>query len=381
MKQIRVLQVLTSMNRGGAETMIMNYYRNIDRSKVQFDFLLHREEEGSFDKEILELGGKIYKMCPIHPLTYLAYKKKLKLFFCEHPEYKIVHSHLNALSFIILDVAARRGISTRIAHSHIAIEPFKWKYLLDKNSELKNLIKDLIFSVLRNQVSKNATHFFACGIKAGNWLFGPQNASKYQVIHNAIDTTKFRYSEVDMIDYLGKMGVPGKKIIGHIGRFDNQKNHGFLIDVFAELHKINSNVILFLIGEGGLKQKIENRVEEMGIKDSVFFLGVRKDIPQLINTFDLFLFPSFYEGLPLTLIEAQAAGIPIVASDTISREVEITDLITFLSLEKSNTEWANKINILLVKPKENTISKIKEAGYDIQENAKNLEHFYLNNNF
>lgn len=380
MSQIRVLQVLTSMNRGGAETMIMNYYRNIDRTQVQFDFLLHRSEEGAFDKEILAMGGKIFHMPPIHPKNYFGYKKKLKSFFTAHKEYTIVHSHLNALSFMVLSAAKENGVNTRIAHSHIAIESISISDFFDKNSENKTLVKDLIFSMLKHKVAKQATHFFACGIKAGDWLFGKENKSRYKVVNNAIDTSKFKRSEIESQAFRQTEGLVGKKIIGHIGRFDNQKNHLFLIDIFSELSKLNDDVVLCLVGQGDLEEKIREKVSGLSLTDKVHFLGVRSDIPRVINAFDLFLFPSFYEGLPLTLIEAQTAGIPIVASDTISREVEVTDLITFLSLEKSAVEWAKITDEALINLKRDTILEIKKAGYDIVENARGLQDFYLNVN-
>jgi len=279
------------MNRGGAETMIMNYYRNTDRTKVQFDFLLHRSEEGAFDKEILEMGGKIYHMPAIHPKNYTAYKKKLNHFFSVHKEYSIVHSHLNALSFMVLSAARKNGVKTRIAHSHIAIESISISDFFDKNSENKTLVKDLIFSRLKHKVAKQATHFFACGIKAGDWLFGKKNATKYKVIYNAIDTSKFRYSVSESQAFRQKEGLEGKKIIGHIGRFDNQKNHLFLIDIFSELSKINNDVVLCLVGQGDLEPKIKEKVSNLSLTDKVYFLGVRCDIKKNINGLDLFLFP------------------------------------------------------------------------------------------
>jgi glycosyltransferase involved in cell wall biosynthesis len=379
MKPIRVLQVLTIMNRGGAETMIMNYYRNIDRTKVQFDFLLHRPEKGAFDDEILVLGGKIYRMSAISPKNYLGYKKQLKIFFEEHKEYHIVHSHLNALSSIVLKVAKEQGVNTRIAHSHIAIEPWVLKKILYRNTDIKATVKDSVQSLLSSRVKKYANHYFACSTKAGLWLFGKENSSKIKIINNAIDAKTFAYnkslSEKTKID----LGLSGTKIIGHVGRFNEQKNHFLLVKIFKELAMSRDDIILVLVGDGNLKPKIEHYVSTLGIANKIHFLGVRDDIPSLLQAFDLFLFPSLYEGLPVTLVEAQAAGLKIITSSTVSQEVAITDLVSFCALEDSEKIWANKVIENIDYTRENTTEQIISGNYDITSNAIELQAFYLKN--
>ena len=374
---IRILQVLTIMNLGGAETMIMNYYRHVDRTKVQFDFLLHRSERGYFDDEIETLGGKIYRMSAIRPQSHFAYKKKLEIFFEEHPEYKIVHSHLNALSSTILKVAKTKGIQTRIAHSHLAVEPFVIKKIFKKNTDITATVKDAIQSLIKYKVPINATDYFACGIKAGEWLFGKKNADKVTVINNAIDSSLFIYDTQKSIVTKKKLNVSGKKVIGHVGRFNEQKNHFFLIKIFNEIYKKDKNCVLALAGIGNLMPQIKKEVEKFNLQNQVLFLGLQKNIPELLQGFDLFLFPSLYEGLPVTAIEAQSSGLPIITSNTVTTEADITGLMTFLDLNDPEEKWADEVLENINYDRINTSAKIKKGGYDIYENAKNLQNFYL----
>ncbi len=376
---IRILQVLTIMNRGGAETMIMNYYRVINRSKVQFDFLLHRSEEGAFDKEILALGGKIYRMPAINPNNYFTYKKQLDLFFTEHNEYKIIHSHLNALSYIILGVAKKHNIPVRIAHSHLAVEPFALKKIFKKNTDILATVKDTIQSLIKSKVKKSATHYFSCGLKAGEWLFGKNNLNKITVINNAINASLFTYNPTIGAEAKKALHLEGKKVIGHVGRFNEQKNHFFLIKIFNEIYKSNKELHLVLIGDGNLKHLIEKETIKLNIGKNVHFLGLQDNIPYLLQAFDVFLFPSLYEGLPVTLIEAQASGIKVITSTTVTKEVAITDLITFVDLNKSEKEWAKIVLDTIDHTKENKYQEIVNNNYDIFENAKRLQTFYLNN--
>lgn len=376
-KPIRILHVVTMMNLGGIECMLMNYYKSIDRNKVQFDFLVHREKKGPFEDEIESLGGKIYRMLPISPKNYINYKKKLNLFFKKHTEYKIVHSHLNALSSIVLKIAKKNNIPVRIAHSHTAIEPYVFKNILKKNTDIKATIKNTVQNLVKYKVAKNATHFFACGVKAGEWLYGKNNSSKVVVINNAINSSLFLYNEEKAAEIKKKYKLTGKKVIGHVGRFNEPKNHSFLIKIFKKILEKDLNSVLVLIGIGNLMDPIKKEVERLGIKDHVLFLGIQNNINDLLQGFDLFLFPSLYEGLPVTLIEAQASGLRIVSSNAVTTEVDITGLITFLNLKSSETEWADTVLNKLNYKRLNTFEQIKSGGYDIHENAKNLQNFYL----
>ncbi len=379
MDPIRVLQVITIMNRGGAETMIMNYYRAMDKSKVQFDFLVHRTEKGAYDDEIKALGGHIYHMPGIMPKNLIGYTKALNSFFKNHQEYKIVHSHLNAYSYWVLKAAKKNRVPIRIAHSHTAIEPIHKKLFL-KNIDLTTTIKDMMQSIIRHLVPSLATHHFACGRKAAIWLFGKKNLDNVHILNNAIDAKKFTYNENVAAVEKKKLKLNGEYILGHVGSFGEPKNHAFLIDVFYQLLQKHSNMVLVLIGDGYLRTKIEQKAKDLNIFENIRFMGVQKDIPSLLQAFDLFLFPSLYEGLPVTLIEAQAAGLKIITSDRVTKEaVVVNDLVQFLPLDKSAMDWSKYILENKEYAREDTYTKIVEGCYDIHANAKELEQLYLNN--
>ena len=270
---VRVLHIVTYMGRGGLETMLMNYYRHINRDKVQFDFLVHRDFEADYDKEILTLGGKIYHISRLIPWSH-SYREKLNHFFREHPEYKIVHVHQDCLSSVALQCAKECGILVRIAHSH-------------NNAQDKNL-KYLIKLYYMKKIPNYATDLFACSEAAGKWMFGEK---AFQVVHNAIDIEKYKYSPAIAQKVRKQFNIENKIVIGHVGRFNPQKNHEFLIDIFAECIKRNSNVVLMLVGDGNGKKKIVSKVRALGINDKVIFMGVRSDVNELLQAMDVFVFP------------------------------------------------------------------------------------------
>ncbi len=374
MGAIRVLQVFTIMNRGGAESMIMNYYRKIDKDKVQFDFLVHRKEKAAFDDEIESLGGKIYRFDPINPLFPGDYYQKLRLFFKEHKEYDVVHSHLNTFSCFPLKIAKEFDIPCRIAHAHIAIDDVSFMSLFSNKESKKETFKKLIKLQLKKKVKKDATHLFSCGDKAGKWLFG--NSTSFITMNNAIDTEKFAHNSVVANKYKEEFNLKNRLVIGHVGRFASQKNHAFLLKIFSAVLNEKPDCDLVMIGDGPLRKVIEKEVENLGIQNNVHFLGVRADVPELFQMFDVFVFPSFYEGLPVTLIEAQAAGIKVFASDSITTEVSLTDDIEFLSIDKPAEYWAGKIIETNASKKNDNTEKIVEGDYDIVSNTKKIHEFY-----
>jgi glycosyltransferase involved in cell wall biosynthesis len=377
MAVIRVLQVFTIMNRGGAESMIMNYYRAIDRDKIQFDFLVHRKEKAAFDDEIESLGGKIYRMDPISPFFPKEYYNRLRAFFNEHSEYSIIHSHLNTFSCFPLKIAKEFTISCRIAHAHTAFERIKLRNFIPNKENIVEIGKKLIKFRLKKKVHTYATHCFSCGDKAGQWLFGENN--DFYTMNNAIDTKRFVYNPDVNQQYRKELGLEDKMVIGHVGRFNNAKNHSYVLQVFTSILKEKPNSVLVLVGNGELQQKIEQEIEDLGIQNNVRVLGVRSDIPELLQMMDVFVFPSFYEGLPVTLIEAQAAGLKIIASDTITKEVKLTDDIEFISIQKPTSFWVDKILHVLPYTKQNNSDKIIDSGYDIVSNTEKIQDFYLNN--
>ena len=357
---IRVLQVVTYMGRGGLETMLMNYYRHIDYSKVQFDFLTHREFDGDYDKEIKELGGNVYHLSNLNPLS-IDYKTSLNDFFENHPEYKIVHSHLDCMAGIPLKYAKLNNVPIRIAHAH-------------NSNQTKDLKYPLKLFYKRN-IKKNANYLFACGDEAGKWMF---NTDNFKVLNNAIDAKDYAFNMNIRNDKRKEFGISDDSIlVGHVGRFFPQKNHEFLIDIFNQFHKDYPNSYLMLVGEGELKTSIQDKVKILGLEDYVIFTGLRSDVNELLQAMDVFLFPSLYEGLPVSIIEAQASGLPCLISDKVPIECKKTDLVYQLNLEDSVNIWSDKVYELSLITRRDTYEEIKESGFDIVENAKWLENFYI----
>jgi glycosyltransferase involved in cell wall biosynthesis len=373
-KPIRVLQVFTSLGRAGAESMIMNYYRSVDKTKVQFDFLVHREEEGAFEEEIRNLGGTIYRVPKI--TNHFKYRKEL-LSFLKKNDYKIIHSHIDSYSYWILKYAKKYHVPVRIIHSHIAVNISIKKMFLSKSDFVRGL-KSISQYVLKFGIKKHATHFFACGEKAGEYMYG-KNSTDFSIIRNAINLNDFKLNLGKRRALRNQLEIGENEfVIGHIGRFAIQKNHIFLIHIFKEILKLHENCTLILVGDGDLKTKMIQEVEKLGIQSKVNFLGVRKDVANLLQAFDLFLFPSIFEGLPVTMVEAQVSGLPIVASAAITKEVNITDLASYIDLKESHTEWAQ---VALEKMKSikryDRTEEIIANGYDIKTNAEKLQDFYL----
>lgn len=365
-KPIRVLHVVTIMNRGGLETNIMNYYRKIDRNKIQFDFITHRNERGDYDDEIEELGGKIYKMIPIRPGNYKKYFNMLDAFFAKNNDYKIVHSHINENSAFVLRAAKKANIECRIAHNHVAGLKFDYKFIFRMYARLN----------LKN----NVNNFFACSKDAAKWLFGNNifNEHEVNILNNAIDIEKFSFNNRIRETKRKELGLKDELVFGHVGRFSKSKNHDFLIDVFYEINKNNKNTILLLVGDGELKPDIKKKVNKLGIEKYVKFLGLRTDVSEILQAMDGIIFPSFFEALPVCLVEAQATGLKCVVSTGIPKDANIINNMEFLDLKLGAKAWAE--NILTMDFSRNYKPQIvKSKGYDINDNVKWLTDFYLKN--
>lgn len=363
-RPIRVVQVFASLDRGGAETMIMNLYRKIDRNKIQFDFVVNESTaDYAYEKEIISLGGRIFRVPRFTFLNYFRYKQIWIDLLENHPEWNIIHGHHTSPAFAYLSVARRNKLIT-IAHSHIA----------GTEKNLKSYMKRLMRFPLRYI----SDYLFACSDKAANWMFG-ENAKNVHVINNSIDSVLFSFNNDTRNNIRQRLGIERKFVIGHIGRFQMQKNHSFLVEIFNEIKKVNEEAILLLIGDGELKDPILKQVEQLKLGESVVFLGVREDVPELLSAMDVFLFPSLYEGLPVTLIEAQANGLKTIASDTITKEVKVTKLIEFLSLKKKPKYWAERVNQYSSGyNRETSMDYIINSGYDVEENAKLITELYIN---
>ncbi len=357
---IRVLQVVTYMGRGGLETMLMNYYRHMNRDKVQFDFLVHRDFEADYDQEILSMGGKLFHVSRLIPWSR-GYREKLKSFFHAHPEYKIVHVHQDCLSSVALECAKECGILVRIAHSHNSNQDKNIKYIMKQH--------------YRKKIPQFATELFACGKDAGDWMF---TGHRYKILYNAINTSVYTYSFEKAVTIREKLHVEQNLVIGHVGRFDAQKNHTFLLDIFSECVNIVPNARLLLVGDGEGRTQIQEKAKSLGLEEKVIFTGVRNDVADLLQAMDVFVFPSLYEGVPVTMIEAQASGLPCVISDGVPKDCVITSgLVTSMKLSDRPCDWAKHIAAQLNRKRENHLEEIQAAGYDIVTAAKELENFYL----
>ena len=363
---IRVASVIGRYIGGGVEAVTINYYRNIDKNKVQLDFICDEDSTNIPYEEIERMGGKVI-IIPSYSKPF-KYHKALKRILKEG-NYKIIHSNINTLSVFSLFAAKCAGVPVRIAHSHSTT---------NKKEKKKNLMKQ----VLRPFSKVFATDYMCCSELAGRWLFGNKEYDKGNVylLNNAIDLDKFKYNESLRKKKRKELGIKDDTlVIGHIGRFVAQKNHDFLIDIFNEIHKKNNNSILLLAGQGPLMEDIKNKVKELNLDDNVKFLGQRNDANELYQAFDVFLLPSLYEGLPVVGVEAQASGLLCYLSDDMTKETKVLDITKFMSLNKMPEEWADNILDDVKKYKRIDTSKEMTAkNFNIKEEAKKLEEYYLN---
>lgn len=362
---VRVLHILTEMNLGGAESRIMDLYRHMNTDRVQFDFIVHKDKQGYYDREIMERGGKIFKWPQLGIYSLVNYIREVDRFFKAHKEYKIIHGHLISYGILYQLIARKNGINIRIVHAR-------------SSASEKNLRGYLTWMMIK-PLKYFATHYFACSIPAGNYVFGEKNMrrGRVRIINNAIDTEKFRFSSEDRERIRKETGLTDKFVVGHVGRFRYAKNHPFLLEIFSEIANQREDAALLLVGEGKLKEDIIQKAHDMGIGDKVVFTGERNDIPALLSAMDVFVFPSHYEGLPGSVIEAQAAGLRCFVSDAVSREAGITDLVSFISLKESAEFWAAKAMSDVSYERKNMYDKIASAGFDVQKVAEELQQFYL----
>ncbi|CAM4239987.1 MULTISPECIES: glycosyltransferase family 1 protein [Bacillus cereus group] len=361
---LRVLHVVVNMNRGGAETLIMNLYRNIDRSKVQFDFLTCKE--GVFDEEIVKLGGKVHRIPYVTDVGHRGYIKALDTFFSTHPHYKIVHSHMDKMSGFVLRSAKKARVPVRIAHSHSTSS---------EGGAIANIYKWYAGAFIKSC----ATHFLACSVAAAQWLFANRESTT-KILKNGIECDEFTFNP-DLREQVRKeLKLHGDVfVIGHVGRFAYPKNHTFLIDIFAQLIEYRPNSILLLVGDGPLRLEMEKKVEKLNLTDKVKFLGIRSDINRLLQAFDAFLFPSIYEGLPVTLIEAQGAGLPCIISDTITQDVDLgLNLVEQCSLLHIRN-WVGLLQTIENKQALRSVEQyvLAEKGYDIKNITGCTQEFYV----
>lgn len=365
---LKVLVIGMSSNRGGVEAVIMNYYRNIDRNKIQFDFLAY-ERLVEFEDEIKLLGGKIF-LIPNrreHPIEHYL---QSKMFFKKNShEYRAIWCNQCTLSNIMpLQMAKKHHIPRRMIHSHNSLN-------------MGNRLTNLLHGINKRRVPKLATDYWACSEKAGQFFYGDsiRTSSRYQVIHNAIELDQFEYSTEKRSEIREEFRAKNKFVIGHVGRFHFQKNHEFLIQVFNKIKEKDPSCELWLIGDGEDYLKSCNQVQTMQLEDSVKFLGVRKDVNELMQAMDLFLLPSRFEGLPVVLIEAQTSGLFCMVSDEVSLDAKVTDNVIFLSLSQTADFWAEEVlkvkSSMITSQRRSMLEVIQQKGYSITDQAIMFERF------
>ena len=360
---IRVLQIVGLACNGGVEAVVLNYYRHMDNSKVQFDFVVHKNPAENFVAEVKKGGGRLYEVTPynknIFAFTYEIYR------IIKDGHYAIVHSNMNSMSGFPLFAAWLAGAKVRILHNHTTDT---------KTESFRTILK----RVLRPFAKMFANRYWACSNLAGEWMYGKKavQSGKITIIPNAIDLKRFAFNPDKRNLLRQKLGLEKKFVLGHIGRFVYQKNHSFLIDVFAEVARVKPEARLMLIGDGELRKIIEEKVVNLCLQDKVLFLGNRNDVADLYNAMDIFLLPSHYEGLPVVGVEAQANGLKCVMSDQVTEECQLTDNVYFIGINQKVKDWVAEIMKTKVEYDRNGIGNIKKAGFDIRESGRMLKNAY-----
>ena len=358
MDPIRIAHVIGKLNVGGVKAVINNYYRNINHNNLQFDFYIDADSNCKPSQELIEMGARYFVVPPYQKLP--QYIAELTRLFKEN-SYRIVHANVNTLSVFALYAAKKAGVPIRINHNHSTA---------GKGETKKNLLK----YALRPFAKMYATDLAACSEYAGKWLFGKH--ADFTVFNNAIKPEKFQFDERTRAAYRRRFGLEGRFVIGHVGRFCYQKNHEFLIEIFLELKKREPDAVLMLVGAGDLQSRIKKQVRKYRLSDSVLFLGARTDVAKLYQAMDVFVLPSWYEGLPIVGVEAQAAGLPCVLSQAMTKEVLISDSASMRSLDDPPARWAETVLSYRHFPRKKDLTSIRNAGFDIRKESKKLEEFY-----
>lgn len=368
---IRVLQIVGRMDRGGIETMIMNLYRHVDREKVQFDFLAHYGREAVYNDEIRAMGGRVYEMPALKDDTHVyywrifAYLKALHRFFKEHREYRVIHGHMTNTASIYMPIAKKYGVTCCISHSH--------------NTRGKAGHLGIMTDLLQKSIFRHATDMFACSEGAKHWFYPKDliESGKVQVLANAVDAENFRFSPEIRAKMRKELDLGDSLAFVCVARFRPEKNQAFLIDVLREMVKQRRDVVFIFAGEGPCEEEVKAKAKEHGLEANTRFLGMRTDVPEILQAADAFVLPSLWEGLPVTAIEAQACGLHCVVNDALTEEMNAIGMVKFVSLETSYAQWSEALIEAATQPRRDTYEKIKAAGYDINSTAPWLQEFYL----
>lgn len=358
---IRILHVVSIMDVGGMETYIMNMYRCMDRSKYQFDFLVHHMRRGVYEDEIESLGGKIYHLSVLDDFNFLKFRNDLNRLFRDHPEYRIVHGHLGSTAYWYLGAAQKNGVPWRILHGHIADYPRTGK----------GVIKHMLFHFS----PKNSNVHLACSTEAGKYLFSKE---EFEVIPNGINTGLFHFSEEKRDQIRRKLDIGNSFVLGHVGRLDIQKNHKYIVSVFCEVKKHIPDAKLLLIGKDVLPSNISAFIPECIPEDDIIMPGLISDVSSYYSAMDVFVMPSLFEGLPLVGVEAQCSSLPCLFSDKVSAEVKLSENVRFLPIERENIEdWTAEI-LKIYKKRGSNREVVSDAvkKYDVKDNTEKMLHRY-----
>lgn len=364
---MRVLQVIGVMDRGGAETMVMNLYRAMDRSEIQFDFLVHEQREGDYDAEIRQLGGRFYRLPRFTGVNEHAYRKQCRELFAQHPEWAVVHGHIGSSAPIYLSEAKRAGRYT-IAHSHA--------------QNFQPGLAGLAFNVVAHPVRRVADYFMACSREAGLDRFGQRivEGDRFSIVPNGIDLSRYTCDEDAHKAAKRDRGLLGVPVFGHVGRLAPEKNHAFLLEVFAEIRRALPDAVLLLAGRGPLEDNLRAQAERLGLSEAVQFLGVCDNVPELLRAMDVFLLPSTSEGLAMAAVEAQASGLPCVLSTGVPELALVCANAQRLSLEDGVSAWVHHAlsayERACSQPRADAIGEVRQHGFDIVETSQWLASFY-----
>lgn len=369
MEPIRVLHNIASLHFGGAQAFLMNVYNNIDREKVQFDFVVTPEEKKDLYEQVEQMGGRIF-VCPKYTgKNHFAYCRWWNDFFAEHPEYHVIHGHVRSTASIYLKIAQKYGLVT-IAHSHST----------SNGSGVSAIVKNIMQLPIRH----TADYLFACSDKAGKWLYGEKATKQpnYRMIPNGVDLKRFAFHEEKRHQMRNQLKITEDTfVVGHIGRITVPKNHQFLVELFAAYHKENPKSRLLLVGDGELFEAVQQQCTQLGIREAVIMVGSKTNTEDYYQAMDIFVFPSLWEGLPVSVVEAQANGLICLLSDVITRDVDLTDQVKYLSLNEKS-RWINEIARACPKPRTaaSPENMKKLQPFDASVVAKQLQDFYLEQN-
>lgn len=364
----KILHYVGRMHRGGMEMFIMNLFYHIDRTEMMFDFAIHGSDVGDLEDEIRNLGGNWY-FFPAMRKNPIRYRQAWRTFWKAHAgEYCAFHFHTNSLANVIaLEEAARAGVPIRIIHSHSSMA----------NKGRLQWLNDLLHHRHQKRIPDLATHLFTCSDKAASWLFGGLKVASLPVIHinNGIDINKFRYSETNRNHIRSTLALDGLKVVGHVGTFLPVKNHRFIVDTIAQAYEMDSSIRCLLIGQGPLFDEIKNLVVSKKLEDVILFLGVQNNVYEWLSAMDVFILPSLYEGLPVSLIEVQANGLPAIVSDTITDSVKLQKNVSYKSLSDGPAQWAKAIlEVIQSQCREYNNHCVADHGFDIAETARLFEN-------